>query len=186
MYAAGFEPGSELLWDLHYRIYWDLTQRIYREELDPSYDGPLEAGITPTCPLGVLGCGVDTAYEVSTRPAVAEALRGLTLTGKLKRPMLSLHGDLDTLLPISLHGTRYAELVAEQRRSRMHRLYVVECGQHVDSFVALFPQGALRAMLPCYTEAFDALVAWVERGVEPPASGPVEPAAGAAADDCTM
>ncbi len=186
MYAAGFEPGSELLWDLHYRIYWDLTQRIYREELDPSYDGPLEAGITPTCPLGVLGCAVDTAYEVSTRPAVAEALRGLTLTGKLKRPMLSLHGDLDTLLPISLHGTRYAELVAEQRRSRMHRLYVVERGQHVDSFVALFPQGALRAMLPCYTEAFDALVAWVERGVEPPASGPVEPAAGAAADDCTL
>ena len=186
MYAAGFEPGSELLWDLHYRVYWDLTQRIYREELDPTYDGALEAGITPTCPLGALGCAADTTYDVSTRPAVAQALRGLTLTGKLKRPMLSLHGDLDTLLPIDLHGTRYAELVAEQKRSRLHRLYVVERGQHVDSFLALFPEGALRAMLPCYTDAFDALVAWVERGLEPPASGPVEPAVGAAVNDCTL
>jgi hypothetical protein len=186
MYAAGFEPGSELLWDLHHRVYWDLTQRIYREELDPSFDGALEAGITADCPLGTLGCADDTWYDVSKRPAVAEALRGLTLTGKLKRPLLSLHGDLDTLLPIGLHGTRYAELVAEQQRSRLHRLYVVERGQHVDSFVALFPEGALRAMLPCYTDAFDALVAWVERGVEPPASGPVEPAAGAAVNDCTL
>ena len=186
MYDAGFAPGSELLWDLHHRVYWDLTQRIYREELDPSYDGALEAGITPTCPLGALGCAADTAYDVTTRPMVAQALRGLTLTGKLKRPLLSLHGDLDTLLPISLHGTRYAELVAEQRRSRLHRLYVVERGQHVDSFVALYPEGALRAMLPCYTDAFAALVAWVERGVAPPASGPVEPAAGAAVDECTL
>jgi hypothetical protein len=186
MYAAGFEPGSELLWDLHHRVYWDLTQRIYREELDPTYDGGLEAGITPTCPLGALGCATDTQYDVSTRPAVADALRGLTLTGKLKRPMLSLHGDLDTLLPIDLHGTRYAELVAEQKRMRLHRLYVVERGQHVDSFVTLFPAGALRAMLPCYTDAFDALVAWVERGVEPPASGPVERVAGPALDECTL
>ena len=41
-------------------------------------------------------------------------------------------------------------------------------------------------MLPCYTDAFDALVAWVERGVEPPASGPVERVAGAAVDECTL
>ncbi|HET9141884.1 tannase/feruloyl esterase family alpha/beta hydrolase, partial [Actinophytocola sp.] len=26
---AGFAPGSEFLWDYHYRVYWDLTQRIY-------------------------------------------------------------------------------------------------------------------------------------------------------------
>jgi hypothetical protein len=186
MYAAGFQPGSELLWERHYTTYWDLTQRIYREELDPSYDGEVEAGITPTCPLGVLGCAVDTAYDASTRPQLAEALRGLTLTGKLKRPMLSLHGDLDALLPISLHGERYTELVREQRRSRLHRAYVVERGQHVDLFVALYPEGALRAVLPCYTDAFDALVAWVERGVQPPASGPVEPAEGTAVNECSL
>ena len=31
---AGFAPGSEFLWDYHYRVYWDLTQRIYREAMD--------------------------------------------------------------------------------------------------------------------------------------------------------
>ena len=186
MHAAGFEPGSEFLWDLHYTVYWDLTQRIYREELDPSYDGALEAGVTATCPIvGKPGCSTDTAYDLSTRPqAVLDAFEGITLTGKLKRPMLSLHGDLDALLPISLHGERYTEMVAEQHRSRLHRAYVVEGGQHVDGFRTLFPQ--VRPLLPCYTAAFDALVAWVERGVQPPASGPVEPASADVVDDCTL
>ena len=68
MLDAGFEPGSEFLWGLHYTIYWDLTQRIYREELDPSYDGDLEAG-TPDCPFFTdLGCSADTVYDLSTRP----------------------------------------------------------------------------------------------------------------------
>ena len=187
MYDAGFEPGSELLWELHHQIYWDLTQRIYREELDPSYDGALEAGVTGSCPLfGKPGCSSDTTYDPSTRSeALREAFEGITLTGKLKRPMLSLHGDFDTLLPISLHGERYTEMVAEQRRSRLHRAYVVERGQHVDGFVPAFGD-QLRALLPCYTDALDALAAWVERGVEPPASGPVEPAVGSSINDCTL
>ncbi|NKE31420.1 prolyl oligopeptidase family serine peptidase, partial [Mycobacterium tuberculosis] len=45
MLKAGFAPGSEFLWDFNYRFIWDNTQRIYREEVDPAYDGDLEAGI---------------------------------------------------------------------------------------------------------------------------------------------
>lgn len=63
---AGFAPGSEFLWDYHYRVYWDLTQRIYREEVDPSFDGALEAG-TPFCTSGTPSCDADYAY--SSRPA---------------------------------------------------------------------------------------------------------------------
>lgn len=188
MYAVGFEPGSEFLWDLHYRVYWDLTQRVYREELDPALDGDLEAGITPTCPIaGKPGCApLDTAYELDTRPQAVEAMRGITLTGKIKRPLLSLHGTLDTLLPISLHGDRYAQLIEERKRSDRHRYYVVENGQHVDGFYSLFPN-QIRPMLPCYRDAFDALVAWVEKGVEPPAGGPVEPLMGpASVNACTL
>ncbi len=187
MYDAGFEPGSEFLWDLHYNVYWDLTQRIYREELDPTYDGDLEASITPTCPLGKTGCAErDIAYDPSTRTAqLDEALRGITLTGKIKRPMLSLHGDLDTLLPIDLHGDRYRDLVEERHRDPLHRYYVVEGGQHVDSFYALFPD-RIRPILPCYRDAFDALVAWVERDVEPPASGPVQRASGDVVNTCDL
>ncbi len=45
MVRAGFHRRSEFTWDYHYAYYWDLTQRVYREEFDPSYDGPLEAGV---------------------------------------------------------------------------------------------------------------------------------------------
>src|SRR5919199_1682682 len=50
MLSAGFAPGSEFLWDFHYRVYWDLTQRIYRKQFDPGYDGldPRTAGV-PFC-----------------------------------------------------------------------------------------------------------------------------------------
>ena len=187
MYAAGFEPGSEPLWALHYAVYWDLTQRIYREELDPSFDGDLEASILPSCPLGVLGCAKDTSYDLSTRPAeVMDAFDGITLTGKLKRPMLSIHGTFDALLPIGLHGERYTELVEERHRSRLHRAYEVERGQHVDGFVGVVPGISLRPLLPCHRAALDALVAWVERGVEPPASGPVQAEDGPAINTCTL
>ena len=113
-------------------------------------------------------------------------MRGLTLTGKLKRPMLSVHGTLDALLPISLHGERYTEMVAEQHRSRLHRAYEVERGQHVDGFVTLLPTADLRPLLPCHREALDALVAWVERGVQPPASGTVQRVSGPAIDECAL
>lgn len=65
MIAAGFAAGSEFLWDFHYTYYWDLTQRIYREELDPDYDGALEAGI-PFCASGTLYCDAD--YDYASRP----------------------------------------------------------------------------------------------------------------------
>ncbi len=48
MIRAGFAKGSEFLWPFHHAYYWDLTQRIYREELDPTYDGALDAGV-PFC-----------------------------------------------------------------------------------------------------------------------------------------
>ena len=186
MYDAGFEPGSEFLWPLHYDIYWDLTQRIYREELDPSYDGALEASVTPQCGLTQEGCAADVAYRLEERPAaVREAFEGITLTGKIKRPLLSLHGDLDALLPIDLHGDRYRELVEESHRARLHRYYVVERGQHVDGFYALYGD-RVRPILPCYRDAFAALVAWVERGEQPPASGPVERASDDVVNDCTL
>lgn len=70
--AAGFAPGSEFLWEHHYVVYWDLTQRTYREEVDPAYDGALEAGI-PFCPSGTPYCDAD--YDYASRPqAVKDAV----------------------------------------------------------------------------------------------------------------
>ena len=72
IFAAGFAPGSELLWDDHYAEYWDLTQRTYREEFDPGYDGALEAG-NPFCQSGTPACDAD--YDYAKRPqAVHDAV----------------------------------------------------------------------------------------------------------------
>src|SRR6476620_10237575 len=99
MIAAGFAPGSEFLWEDHYGEYWDLTQRTYREELDPGYDGPLEAGI-PFCQAGTPSCDAD--YDFAKAPAEAHAaMRKIALTGRIGRPLLTLHGTLDALLPIA-------------------------------------------------------------------------------------
>jgi hypothetical protein len=167
MIAAGFAPGSEFLWDLHYQIYWDLTQRIYREELDPGYDGDLQAGI-PFCASGTPGCDAD--YDYANRPPqVRAAVAKVQLTGKIGRPLLTLHGTLDSLLPIGTDSDVYARLVREARRGALHRYYVVDTGNHIDLFHGLFPD-RLRPISPCYRAAFEALEAWVERRDPPPAS----------------
>jgi len=173
--AAGFSPGSEFLWPFHHAVYWDLTQRIYREEFDPDYDGALEAGV-PFCASGTPNCDAD--YDYASRPrAVKQAVKRVELTGKIGKPMLTLHGTLDTLLPRETDSDVYARLIAEEGRGEQHRYYVVQDGNHVDSLYGSFPD-RLRPMLPCYRRAFTELVAWVERGQRPTPSGLV-PRAGA-------
>lgn len=159
MIAAGFARGSEFLWDFHYQVYWDATQRIYREELDPTYDGDAEAG-TPFCRPGTPSCDAD--YSYAGRPSsVRDAVAGVSLTGDIGKPMITLHGTLDTLLPIATDSDVYAELVSQAGRAELHRYYVVEAGTHVDSLYDQYPD-RLRPILPCYRAAFEALERWVE------------------------
>ncbi|WNV73967.1 tannase/feruloyl esterase family alpha/beta hydrolase [Geodermatophilus sp. DSM 44513] len=187
MYAAGFAPGSEALWPYHQQVYWGLTQKVYRAEFDPAYD--------PTCPGATAGttlaaivapCPSDAGYDAwFTDPAsqpVHDALARISLTGEIDKPMLTLHGTLDTLLPISTDSDVYAEMVADQHRDWLHRYYRIEGGNHVDSLVGLDPE-RLRPMLPCFRTAFDALTAWVEDREKPPASTTVPRPAGNGATD---
>ena len=168
MIAAGFSPGSEFLWDLHYRVYWDLTQRIYREEFDPSYDGDRQAG-SPYCATGSAGCDAD--YDYFSRPrAVRDAVRKVQLTGHIGKPMLTLHGDVDALLPRETDSDVYRRLIRRAGRAKLHRYYVIGGGNHVDSFYDAFPT-KLRPILPCYRDALSELESWVERGRKPVRSG---------------
>lgn len=66
MIEAGFAPGSEMIWEHHYGAYWDLTQRTYREEMDPTYDGTVEAGF-PFCASGTPYCDADYVYAARDR-----------------------------------------------------------------------------------------------------------------------
>jgi len=164
---AGFAPGSEFLWGYHYAVYWDLTQRIYREEFDPGYDGALKAGI-PFCQPGTPNCDADYDYE--SRPqSVKDAVAKVQNTGRIGKPLITLHGTLDTLLPIKKDSDVYARLVEGAGRSNLHRYYTIEAGNHVDSLYDRYPD-RLRPILPCQRTAFEALEDWVEKGRKPPAS----------------
>ena len=181
MLAAGFSAGSEPLWPFHYQVYWDLTQRIYREEFDPTYDGDLLAGV-PFCASGTPNCDAD--YDYASRPAeVKQAVARVSLTGRIGKPMLTLHGTKDTLLPRELHSDVYTRLIAGQGRGRLHRYYVVEDANHVDSLYDLMPQ-VTRPLLPCYRDAFAALEAWVDRGTAPPPSRTIPRPSGDVVNTC--
>jgi 3HB-oligomer hydrolase (3HBOH) len=169
MLDAGFAPGSEFLWDFHYRIYWDLTQRIYREEFDPTFDGAAEAG-TPFCASGTPAC--DTDYDYASRPdAVHEAVARVSLTGRIGKPLITLHGTLDSLLPIATDSDVYASMVHAAGRDALFRYYRIEDGNHVDGLVDLFPS-QLRPLAPCFQSAFDAMGGWV-RGDRPAPSSTI-------------
>jgi hypothetical protein len=187
MYAAGFARGSEALWPYHQQVYWGLTQKTYRAEFDPEYDPACPGATVGTNPVQILApCPSDAAYDAwfadpESQP-VHDALARISLTGKIKKPLLTLHGTLDTLLPISTDSDVYTQMIADEGRDELHRYYRIEGGNHVDSLVGLDP-GRLRPMLPCARTAFDALTAWVEDGQEPPASTTVPRPAGNGATD---
>ncbi len=182
MYAAGFEPGSEFLWPEHYGVYWDLTQRIYREEFDPGYDGDtVEEDGTPGTPFcqedGDPKTRCDAEYRYRERPErVKEAVERVSLTGNIGKPLLTLHGNFDALLPIDADSNVYRRLIEKAGKGGLHRYYKIGKGNHVDRFYNQFPEdGAtgkkeLRPILPCHRAAFEELVEWVEKGNRPPQS----------------
>jgi hypothetical protein len=157
MIKAGFAPGSEFLWDYFYGYFWDIGQRTYREELDPTYDGQLQAGV-PFCASGTGACDAD--YDLAGRPAsVQRAIKRISLTGRIGKPLLSLHGTLDALLPISIDSDIYDTMIDGAGRGDLHRYYRIEDGSHLDNHYSEFPT-LLRPMLPCVRTAFTALEAW--------------------------
>jgi fermentation-respiration switch protein FrsA (DUF1100 family) len=185
--AVGFNPQSQPLWAYHWSIYWGLTQKIYRLEFDPEYTGytcsdPL--GIGPACVsppvLTVPPTDPDALYDYRMRieqnPAIVARIQEVANTGNIQRPLITLHGDQDSLLPIATDSDIYSQLVARARKSSRHRYYVVQGGNHVDpqyddhAGIDSYGDTVLRPMLPCVRAAIDALAAWVERGQAPPPS----------------
>jgi hypothetical protein len=143
--AQGFPAGSEPTWAITNRIFWDPIQRTLREELDPG------------------------DYDLDARPAgVKEAIAGISLTGRIGKPLLTLQGSLDTA--VTPRDSRlYSAMIEDQGRGSMERLYEVEGGSHFEGLYGLFP-GLLRPMLPCFREAFTALEQWTQDGKQPPRS----------------
>ncbi|NYD50703.1 poly(3-hydroxybutyrate) depolymerase [Actinomadura luteofluorescens] len=165
---AGLAPGSEFLWPFHDQVYWELTQRIYREEFDPAYTGE-EAG-----------------YTYATRPeSVHRAVARVALTGRIRKPMITLHGTYDSLLPIGTDSDVYAKLVRAKGKAP-YRYYRLEAANHVDGLYDSFPD-RLRPLLPCMRTAFTALESWTQHGTTPPKSTTLpRPTSGDTVNTCSL
>ncbi|MFF8830963.1 3-hydroxybutyrate oligomer hydrolase family protein [Streptomyces sp. NPDC015131] len=160
MHAAGYPAGSEFLWPYHHTTYWGLTQRVYREEFDPAYTGR------------------DEDYAYGSRPAeLRRAVGRVALTGRIGKPLITVHGTLDVLLPIGRTSDVYARMVRDAGRGGLHRYYRIEGGTHTDALVDAFPD-RLRPLVPCHRAAFTALEDWAVRGHRPPPGRTVPAQAG--------
>ncbi|MEU3303640.1 tannase/feruloyl esterase family alpha/beta hydrolase [Streptomyces sp. NPDC006678] len=186
--AAGFAPGSQFLWPYHEKAYWGLTQKIFRAEFDPAYDRNCPGASAGSSPEQIFAvCPSDAEYDLASRPAtVRRALAKVALTGRIGKPLITLHGDLDTLLPIRQDSDVYARMIDGRGRSALHRYYTIEAGTHTDGLYDTYPD-RLRPILPCYRSAFAALTGWVEDGTPPPADRTVpRPAGGDVVNSCAL
>lgn len=110
----------------------------------------------------------------------------MALTGRIGKPLITLHGDMDALLPKAADSDVYARMIDARGRGELHRYYTITGGTHADGLYDMYPD-RLRPILPCFRSAFDALTAWVEQGTEPPADHTVDrPADGDVVNFCAL
>ena len=131
----------------------------------------------------------DYALRVQENPAILSRLDAVANTGNIQRPLITLQGDQDALLPILTDSDIYAQLVAHNHKAGRYRYYIVQGGNHVDPQfddhygVDTYGNNVLRPILPCARAALDALQAWVEHGIAAPTSHTIIRPSGASAAD---
>ena len=169
--AAGYPPdlvsGPTSLWGLYNAQFWEVTQCQWQKRLDPAYD--------------TYGSGTGT-YNYESRLSFSDVgaqFAAFTTTGDIQRPLITVAGTMDSLLPIDHHARAYARKVAavaeDHDRGRgdggdkhqpAYRLYEVQNGNHIETFQDTFAQ--LQLIEPHAQRAFDLLVGQVERGAALP------------------
>jgi pimeloyl-ACP methyl ester carboxylesterase len=151
-----FSPVVGSLYETHANNYWDVTTCVFTKDLDPAYTGAPE----------------DYDYAARRKPFhLSPRLSKISTDGDIRRPLLTIHGTMDTLLPIQRHARPFREAVLAAGKGSLHRLYEVQNGNHIERYrqsCCNFTQ--LEFLQPHAHEAFRRLVSWVESGMTPPAS----------------
>jgi hypothetical protein len=161
--AAGYPPdivlASTTLWTSYWAQFWEVTLCQWQKRLDPGYD--------------TYGSGTATYDYVARLSAsdVGAQLAAFATTGRIQRPLVTVAGTMDGLLPIDHHARAYARKVAasqgEDGRPRPpYRLWEVQNGNHIETFKDAFAQ--LELIQPHARHAFDLLVRHVEDGAALP------------------
>jgi len=164
--AAGYPPdivnGADSLWGRYNTSFWEVTACQWQERFDPTY-------ATYTAGLG--------DYDYLSRlgvPGVFDSVAAVETTGKIKKPLVTVAGTMDALLLIKNQARAYESAVNASRkgnndqRNAQYRLYEVQNGNHIESFVVPFPQ--LVVIQPHAQKAFDLLVDHVESNAPLPPS----------------
>jgi hypothetical protein len=164
-------PAHPSLWCDYYLIYQDLSLFVFALLIDPQataswsgYPTVPNADDPRRLPGVVQGEGLvrpelRAAYVPSERARTA--IKAFAHSGAIERPLISLAGTKDVLIPPDFHAVGYAQSVADAGRARFHRLYLIENATHADSF-ANFGYG-LQSCWPFAWAAFDQLVRTVEQ-----------------------
>jgi len=169
--AAGYPPdivaGTASLWGFYSAQFWEVTQCQWQKRLDPAYD------------TYVSGTGTYNYVHRLSFSDVGAQLAAFATTGEIQRPLVTVAGTMDALLPIDHHARAYARKVAaaakhrdrghsdwDGDRSPAYRLYEVQNGNHIETFQDTFAQ--LELIEPHAQRAFDLLVDQVERGATLP------------------
>jgi alpha-beta hydrolase superfamily lysophospholipase len=156
--AAGYPPdivnGTDSLWGRYNASFWEVTACQWQERFDPTYP-------TYTSGLG----NYDYLSRVNL-PGVFDSVAAVETTGKIKKPLVTVAGTMDALLPIKRQARAYEAVVNASRkgnndqRNAQYRLYEVQNGNHIEAYVVPFPQ--LVEIQPHAQKAFDLLVDHVE------------------------
>jgi hypothetical protein len=193
--AAGYPPDIvhrdaatgkvDSLWLRYWSAYWELTACQWQKRFDPTYGTYTE---------GVANYDLISRLD---RPGVFSSLAAVTTTGKIKKPLITVAGTMDALLPIQRQARAYEDAVNDSRhgnnahRNAQYRLYEVQNGNHIESYALpnAFPE--LRVIQPYAQKAFDLLVEHVEKNAPLPPSqcipldGTIAANPGQVAGNCT-
>ena len=164
--AADFPPdlveNGTSLWTLNRALLWEVTQCMYVRKLDPDYNKQFP------------GIPAFADYDYRTRPEnVRNTIDTFANNGIVRKPLISVHGTLDALIPLKGHARPYKAMVEARGYGQNYRLYEIQNGNHLDGLKGSTPGQQLpnlELIQPHAQRAFDLLEAWVERGVTPPPS----------------
>ena len=164
--AADFPPdlveNGTSLWTLNRSQLWELTECLYVRKLDPDYNKRFP------------GLAAFADYNYVTRPeSVRENIEKFANNGVVRKPLISVHGTLDALIPLKGHARRYKAMVEAKGYGQNYRLYEIQNGNHIDRLKGDKDKQQLpnlELIQPHAQKAFDLLEDWVERGIAPPPS----------------